>query len=280
MKLGYCTWGMPTVPIDTIVRYVAETGYDGLEPTVTPGYSTELYAMDAAERQRILRLIEASGLEIPAISGHASLAERDVDTYEQNFQRLRDGVDLCVEWTLGEEPPALDMTAGGVPDDWDEVKGMLVDRVGALVEYAAARRVVIAMAPHYRSAITRPDQMLWLIHQVDSPFLKVNFDISHFVVHGYGVAEAVELMAPVIQHAHVRDARGVVPNFEFLVPGEGEIDYVVYLRALQEHGYDKFLTAEVSLMVQERPNYDALAAMKQSYSVVARAFGQAGVSRS
>ena len=279
MKLGYCTWGMPTVPIDTIVRAVAETGYDSIEPTVTPGYSVELYSMDVAERQRVLQLIAAYGLEIPAVSGHASLAETDLESHAHNFQRLKDGVDLCVAWTLGDRPPALDMTAGGSPNDWDTLKPMLVDRVGELVAYAAAHEVVIAIAPHYRSAITTPAQILELLRLVDSPYLKVNFDISHFVIHGYSVTEAVELMVPVTEHAHVRGARGQVPNFEFLIPGEGDIDFVHYLKEMERVGYAGHVTAEVSLMVQERPNYDALAAMKQTYGVMARAFGEAGVRR-
>jgi inosose dehydratase len=279
MKIGYCTWGMPTVPIDTIVRYVAETGYDSIEPTVTPGYSIELYSMDATERRRVLQLIRDARLEISAISGHASLAETNPEEHQRNFQRLHDGVDLCAEWTLGDRPPALDTTAGGKPDEWHALKPLLVERVAALVEYAASQDVVIAMAPHYRSAITTPDQILELVKLINSPYLKVNFDISHFVIHGYSIAEAVELMAPVTEHAHLRDARGHVPNFEFLIPGEGEMDYVLYLREMQKHGYTGHVTAEVSLMVQERPNYDALAAMKHSYAVLARAFDEAGISR-
>ena len=39
MKIGYCTWGMPTVPIDTVIPFLAELGYDKVEPTVIPGYS-------------------------------------------------------------------------------------------------------------------------------------------------------------------------------------------------------------------------------------------------
>lgn len=279
MKIGYCTWSMPTVPIDTIVRFVAETGYDSLEPTVSPGYSIELYSMDTAERRRVKQLIEDSGLEIPAISGHTSLVETDPETHERNFKRLRDTVDLCVEWTIGDEPPALDTTAGGNPDGWESVKSLVVERVGALVEYGASRGVVIAMAPHYRSCITRPEQMLELLAEVSSPYLKVNFDISHFLIYGYGITESVEMMAAVTEHAHIRDVRGQVPDFEFLIPGEGEIDYVLYLREMQRMGYTGHITAEISLMVQERPNYDALVAMKQTYAVMARAFDQAGVRR-
>ena len=279
MKIGYCTWGMPTVPIDTIVRFVAETGYDSIEPTVTPGYSTELYSLDSAERQRILALIQEYGLEISAVSGHASLAETDDTGHALNMQRLRDGVDLCVDWTMGARPPALHTTVGGAPHEWEMVKSMVVDRVGALVEYAASKNVVIALAAHYRSAVTSPAQILELIQQINSPYLKTNFDISHFVIHGYSVSEAVQLMAPVTEHVHIRDARVQVPDFEFLIPGEGDIDYVLFLREMERAGYNGHITAEVSLMVQERPNYDALAAMKQSYAVVARAFGVAGIAR-
>ena len=37
MKLGYSSWGMPTVPIDQAIRYLAELGYDGIEICVLPG---------------------------------------------------------------------------------------------------------------------------------------------------------------------------------------------------------------------------------------------------
>ncbi|RME55855.1 MAG: sugar phosphate isomerase/epimerase, partial [Caldilineae bacterium] len=34
MKLGYSTWGMPTVPVDVALRHLADLGYDGVELTV------------------------------------------------------------------------------------------------------------------------------------------------------------------------------------------------------------------------------------------------------
>ena len=47
MKLGYSTWGMPTVPIDTAVQHIAGLGYDGLELTIIPRFTTELSTLDA-----------------------------------------------------------------------------------------------------------------------------------------------------------------------------------------------------------------------------------------
>ena len=92
MKLGYCTWGMPTVPIDTIVPFLAETGFDSLELTVIPGYTMELYSMDGAERKRVLQLIQDYGLELPAVTGNTSLVAQEPEIHALNFKRLRDRV--------------------------------------------------------------------------------------------------------------------------------------------------------------------------------------------
>jgi sugar phosphate isomerase/epimerase len=121
------------------------------------------------------------------------------------------------------------------------------------------------------------DRVLELIAAINSPYLKLNFDISHFNVQGVPIAESVAALAPHTVHTHVKDERGVVPDFEFLIPGEGEFDYVAYLQAMREHGYDGYITAEISIMVQRRPGYDPLAAAEQTYRTLARAFEQAGV---
>jgi len=44
-------------------------------------------------------------------------------------------------------------------------------------------------------------------------------------------------------------------------------------------GWKEYITVEISLMVQSRPDFDALAAATQSYAVVAKAFEDAGIDR-
>ena len=62
-------------------------------------------------------------------------------------------------------------------------------------------------------------------------------------------------------------------------PGEGEMDYVRYLTAMQRAGFGGHIVVEISLMVQRRPDYDALEAASQSYRVLSRAFDEAGIAR-
>jgi sugar phosphate isomerase/epimerase len=277
MKLGYSTWGMPTVPAEVAIRHVAELGFEGIELTVIPNYTTELTTLNAAERKRIAGLLREYRLALPAIAAHSSLLETDPEAHARNMARLKGAVDLSVEWAQGDQLAAIDTTPGGQPEDWDRDKERLVERTAELVEYAASRGVTIAMEPHIGAIIETPARVLELLEMVNSPYLKVNFDISHFDIIGLTIEETVAALAPVSAHTHVKDQRGRYPDFEFLIPGEGIFDYVTYLKAMQAHGYTGFISAEVSMMVQRRPNYDPLAAATLTYQTLERAFREAGL---
>lgn len=280
MKLGYSTWGMPTVPVDVALSHLAGLGFDGVELTVLPGYSTELAILTKSERRRILKLLKKHGLELPAIAGHTSLMESDPTAHAANLKRLKQVIDLAVDWAGPDGPPAIDTTAGSQPDEWESRKGELVARTQELAEYAHAKGVTLAMEPHVGSIIDTPQKMVELIRLVDLPNVRVNFDISHFNVMGYSIEESVSALAPYAVHTHVKDETGRAPHHQFLIPGEGIFDYVAYLHAMQRHGYTGYISAEVSVMVQRRSNYDPLLAASQTYATLSTAFASAGIERS
>jgi sugar phosphate isomerase/epimerase len=277
MKIGYCTWGMPQVPIDTIIPFLARIGYTGIELTVIPGYTTDLTLLDTAERRRIARMLAEYRLELPAIASQTSMVEQEPEKARLHWKRLTSAVDLAVEWAQNGVPPAVDTSSGGASKDWQTLSPLLFERMAALVHYAEQRGVIIAAEPTVGSLLDTPARALALLEHVNSPNLKLNFDISHFNVQGIHFRESVPLLAPHTIHTHVKDERGVVPNYEFLIPGEGEFDYVGYLHAMSAAGYNGYITAEVSIMVQRRSGYDALAAAEQTYATLRRAFEQAGM---
>ncbi len=279
MKLGYSTWGMPKVPIDSALAHLAGLGFEGVELTVIPGYTTELRTLDAAARRRIRDLYREYGLDLPAIAAHTTFLEADAERHRANVDRLAGAIDLAVDLAQGPTPPAIDTTLGGRPDQWEEVRARLVERVGEVVRRAASKGVTIALEPHVGASVDRPDRVLWLLQQVNSPYLKLNFDISHFDVVGLGLEETVPVMAPHAVHTHVKDQRGRAPRHDFLIPGEGAFDYVRYLKAMEQAGYGGYITVEVSVMVQRRPNYDPYAAADLSYKTLSEAFERAGIKR-
>jgi len=277
MKLSYSTWGMQTTPIDEAVRHCAALGFDGLELTVIPRWSTDAATLDRAERRRIRALYDDAGIELCGMSGNVPLLSGDPTLEAADMDRFRTYLDLASEMQEPGERLIVTTTSGGTPADWEARKADLVERIGLLSWYAAEAGVMVGIEPHVGATLHRPDDVLWLVDQVDSPALTVHFDISHFNVQGIDMAESIALLAPNSLHTHVKDERGLAPDHEFLIPGEGEMDYARYLKLMQNAGYHGHIVVEISVMVQARTNFDALAAATQSYDVLSKAFAEAGL---
>ncbi len=279
MLLSHSTWGMPTVPIDVAVKHCAELGFDGLQLTVRPGWTTDAAGLDAAERRRIRALYDDHGLDLCGLSGQTSMLADDPAEHEENMRRLRSYLDLAAELQGPGEALSVATTSGGKPEDWDAVKGRLVDRFGEMAAYARERGVILAVEPHVGAALQVPEDVVWLVEQVGSPAFRVDLDLSHFNVQGLDVEAVAARLVPHAAHVEIKDERGRAPDHEFLIPGEGECDYVRCLRALERAGYRGHVAVEISVMVQARPDYDPLAAAEQSYRVLSRAFEEAGIAR-
>lgn len=280
MKLSYSTWGMQTVPIETSVAHCAALGFDGLELTVIPGWTTDAATLNAADRRRIRALYDDHRLELCGISGNVPLLDGDPSKRAAAMDRFRGYLNLAAELRRpGDEPLIVTTTSGGAPHAWEANSDRLVEAFGELSAYAQQTGAMVGIESHVGAALHRPDQVIWLVEQVNSPALTIHFDISHFNVQGMEMDETVAQLAPRSLHTHVKDERGLAPNHEFLIPGEGEMDYPRYLRAMEKAGYTGHIVVEISLMVQRRPKYDPLAAASASYEVLSRAFEDAGIAR-
>jgi len=279
MLLAFSTWGMQKTPIDVAVAHCAALGYDGLELTVIPRWPTDAATMDTAERKRIRKLYDDHHLDLCGLSGNTPLLKGDAAERAQNIETFKTYLALAAELQHPGERLSVSTTSAGAPGSWDAVKDELVKLFGAAATYAEQTGTIVGVEPHVSNALHTPEQAIWLAEQVHSPALGIHFDISHFNVQGMDMEAAVAKLVPYTVHTHVKDERGIAPDHEFLIPGEGEMDYVGYLRAMDRAGWKEYITVEISLMVQSRPDFDALAAATQSYQVLSKAFAAAGISR-
>src|SRR3712207_6815701 len=136
MLLSHSTWGMPRIPIEVAVAHCAALGFDGLELTVIPGWVTDAAGLGAAERRRIRRLYDDHGLALCGLSGNTPLLAADARENEANMAWFRGYLVLAAELQRPGERLAVTTTSGGAAEEWDAVKGRLVDRFGELAEYA------------------------------------------------------------------------------------------------------------------------------------------------
>jgi len=166
---------------------------------------------------------------------------------------------------------------GGKRGAWPELKNHFVQRIGSWAEVVAQAKTVLAIKPHFNNALNRPDDALWLVEQVNNPFLQLAFDFSHFGLAGDDLTTTLQRLVPHSRFIHVKDWRGTSEKFEFLLPGDGSLNYVTYFQQLRALKYSGPVVVEVSAQVSQRAGYDPVAAAKKCYTILSAAMEQAGL---
>jgi len=280
MKIAYGTYAMPTVPLEEAFPALAQIGYDGIEVCISPKHIGSLpEEMDAARRARLRELLTANGLGVPALFLTGSLWTRDAEQQAANVERIRACAALARDLGL-REPPVLAMGIGGARNDWDDIKDDLVKLLQEYAGIAEEEDIVIAAEAHCGAAVYNSERAMWLFDTVGSPRVKMHFDIVHMFLAGEKEDEAVQRLVPHTAHTHITDAiRNADGSFQFVLLGQGELDATAYMRAMQAAGWTDFITLEVSMMVWGKEGYDPLAAARESYAAITKAFAEAGVER-
>lgn len=268
--LGFSLYGMKLLPLAEAISACAKIGYDGVELALMPGYPSEPKALSADARKELRKRLTDAKLSLHGLMENLP-ALGDDKAHAANLDRLKAAAELG--HALSQDAPLpIETILGGKPAEWDTVKAKLVERLGAWAEVAKASKTVLAVKPHVGNALHTPDGATWLLKQVNSPWLKLAFDHSHFQLRGVKLADAIAALAPHAVFAHVKDAKGTAEKFEFLLPGEHGTDYTEYAKLLAAK-YAGPVVVEVSGMLSGKPGYDAVAAAKTSYANLSKAFG-------
>ena len=273
IPLGFSLYGMKSLSLGEAIKTCAAIGYDGVELALMPGYPTEPKLLTAADRKELRTHLTDANLKLLGLM--ENLAEPAIDAeHQKNLDRLKAAAELGHALSP-DAPPPIETILGGKPADWDKVKDRLADRLGAWAKIGKAGKTVIAVKPHVGNALHTIEGAEWLLKQVGSPWLRLAFDYSHFVLREVKLADAVAALVPLAAFVHVKDAKGTAEKFEFLLPGEHGIDYAEYAKFLAAAKYRGPVVVEVSGMISNKPGYDPAVAAKASYTNLASAFGRA-----
>jgi sugar phosphate isomerase/epimerase len=319
MRIGYNTWSMATVPYTDFIPGLSDIGFTAIAISVVPGYTiggqhvanaANAEGLSAVDRRSIKQAFEERGLLLPSVIGNQSLVEEDPDRNALAVKRLRGAIELCVELTpQGQAVPTLNTGVAGHTGDLEAKQSMVLDRLGALTDYARQCGVVICIEPHVGGAVDTLDRAEWLVRKIDNPSLRLDFDVSHFEVVGVPIDESITRLAPLAGAAEIKDqqfrylqslddgnpppygwlvdgngvGRATAPDgrpveFQFLLGGEGTFDLPKYLQLMQAQGFTAPIAFEASVQCQARPGYDALASAKGIYRWMAEGWRAAEVS--
>ncbi len=242
--------------IPTAVKKAAEVGAQGIQVYATSGEMSPLELV-GNKRKEFLDLVKSNGLVISALCGDlggGGFIHKDLNRERVDFSKKI--LDLAKEL----ETDVVTTHIGVVPEDpnHDRYK-IMQEACFELAEYADSIDAHFAVE-------TGPETSLVLkgfLDSLNSTGVGVNLDPANLVmVTGDDPAKAVHNLKKYIVHTHAKDGKQIffrdpeivygikkdviVTDDSFIeVPlGEGSVNWQEYLKALEDIGYNGFLTIE------------------------------------
>lgn len=225
MKLGANSVLFGGYDLETAFRYIAMSGYDGIELSAIEGMSEHLVLSRWRELvPEIKRLSRDYGLELLAMEQPS----QDPAVMEQAFQAA---VELGI--------PVINCGPGGKSND-EEAWPKVIDSLGHLADMAERYGVTLCVKAHVGASIYNTPTTLRAMEAITSPAFGIDMDPSHIHRAGENPVEALAAVISRVKHVHIRDCKGRESGPgkpELQANGRGDIDLVGYIRVLHENGY-------------------------------------------
>ena len=280
--LGLGNYGLKSYKTIDAIRFIAATGYDCVELTMMDGYSTEAAKVAAPERREIRKALADTGMALPSLLEQIPILG-DEAAHKQHLERIRRDAQFGhdVNAGVGGIVPCVQTHVGGKNTDWEKQKTLVAARLADWAEAGREMKTVIAFKGHNLNLNDTSEKTLWLIQQVNSPWLRVLYDYSHYQAAGEKLGPTMDRLLPYTAMISIKDGRNYTdkPGFERLLPGDGNVDYLDYYRRLLRFGYTGHTVVEISGQISSRPGYDAAATARKCYAAVAPLMAKAGVRR-
>ncbi len=276
LTLGFSLYGMPHLKTEQAIQIVSDVGYDSVELCLMDQWDATPLKLSPQRRKEVSNKLNETGLKLTSLMEHCSLPGSKA-SQQKVLDRLKQAAELG-HTLKPKHAPLIETTAGS--GKWDALKNEMRDNLGAWAKVAESTKTVIAVKPHRGGVVDRPEQGVWLVQQIDSPWIRLNYDYSHFTHRNISLEDSMRTMMPFTSLIQVKDTIKKGNKVHFVLPGEGgDIDYFQFLKLAVQAGYQGDICCEVSSMVFKQKGYDPIAAAKTCYQNLAPAFQQAGISR-
>lgn len=258
MKLGVITDCFKK-PLKEALTLASRLQFDGVQIYATTGeFSPQ--TLTPARKAEIKAQLADCGLEISALCGDMGGYGYQIEADNpERIEKTKAIIDLAVEFNTR----VITTHIGVIPSDRNHPRYQtMLKALNACGSYAQEKGVTLAIE-------TGPETAATLKIFLDDTLcgVGVNLDPANFVmVTGQDPVEAVKLLGGYIVHTHVKDgimlkktdpkiiydhfaeggieALNVADYFLETPLGEGKVDFLNYLAALRDVGYDGYLTIE------------------------------------
>ena len=251
MKFAICNEMFEGWELSRTCEFLAGLGYSGMELTpFTVGASWPIAEIAWVERKVARRTVEDAGLEVVGLHWLLGKAEGlglhvnhpDPDVRRKTADYYLEVARLCAD--VGGKT-----LAGGSPKQRSVLPGLTCEEAWRLARdtyesmLADLRKLGVIfclepLGPEETNFINSAAEATRMADEIDHPNFQVVLDVKAMATEGQPIAAIIRANATHLRHFHANDAsrRG---------PGFGDTDFKPILAALEEVGYDGFVSIEV-----------------------------------
>jgi sugar phosphate isomerase/epimerase len=255
MQVGILTAPFSREPLEDVIAFASEAGFDSLEIASGPGARhIETAALTKAEATKIRAAVEGAGLCISSLACYANVTPGDETQRKDNQAALKTvlkaaqllGVDV-VCCGAGQPPAGMSRE--------DAIRQLAKPFYAGFCKAAEKSGIKVGLENWFATNIMNLEQWALLFSEVPNANFGLNFDPSHLYWQGIDYLAAVEEFSDRIFHTHAKDTevrRHVLSRignqtmgwWRYVIPGYGDIDWGVYIARLRRVGYNGVLSIE------------------------------------
>ncbi|NLS91381.1 MAG: sugar phosphate isomerase/epimerase [Planctomycetaceae bacterium] len=255
-KLAYSSNAYMNFSVEETIRRIAALGFAGLELLADVPHAWPAGLLE--ERKQAIRdCLADNGLAISNVNGfmmnavadprqpywHPSWIEPDAHYRAIRREHTKRTIQLA-----GELGASCIQTEPGGPlnpgQTWRQAAEVFYEELMPCIEVAEDEGIYLLIEPEPGLMIETFEQYLEFVGCINSPAVGLNFDIGHAFCVGQQPEDWIPRMAEHTRHYHIEDIAGSRVHAH-MIPGEGAIDFAPVLRAIQETGYDGWVTVEL-----------------------------------
>jgi sugar phosphate isomerase/epimerase len=257
-------------PFDA-VRLIKDVGYDALEVCAAEGWPSAPDHFTASQQSELGKLSQDLGFSSPILFALIDVCAPQSDRMEM-LELTKKKFEMIQRMHYDDSRMLITTTPGHSAPPWESGKEQIRDAFLSLADMAAENDIIVAIEAHAGTDFEAPEKAVWMMEQTKHPNLKLDLDISHFVVEGSEMVHSVDLCAPHSAMVHIKDGEKVDGQVEFCLPGDGGIDIPGFLTALRANGLEDMpVFAEVSVQQSREADYSPRGAAEFCYNALDKA---------
>jgi len=257
-------------PFDAL-RLIKDVGYDALEVCAADGWPSAPAQFSTSQQTDLGKLAQDLGFPAPILFALIDVCAPQSDRMDM-LESTKNKFEMIQRMHYDDSPILITTTPGHSAPPWESGKEQIRDAFLSLADMAAENDIVVSIEAHAGTDFETPEKAVWMMEQTTHPNLKLDLDISHFVVEDSEMVHSVDLCAPHSAMVHIKDGVKVDGQIEFCLPGDGGIDISGFLTALRANGLEDMpVFAEVSVQQSSQADYSPRGAAEFCYNALDKA---------